>query len=534
MSTRASVGRCALLGGLGLLTSAVAAALVWHQVSAAGGSAAAQDQAVDVQTISAAAVSECAVPWDHDMVHEICAGVEGATGRRLSAGDPYDRLKTATGPDGTRFGYYGSATWNTDPSWPRRCVKSVLIMVHGAGRDGLDYFCSLAKVVRRIGLNTEETLIIAPQFEYEGSDGKAESGRDHVWWNGSKPWGDWRSGGHSDEKSGWHLSSFRIPDDVLKFLSNESVYPDLQRIWILGHSAGAQMVQRYALVSQLVEHGQSTAQAKEAGIVLREGVEIVYFVANPSSYTYLDEHRWEYDCEAGKTSCTSPGYKLYKPSHGRSNWVVDRRRYTYSTQRRRRQGFEAVSPRSSKRRFVCEEERFNEWPFGLSRTAIEEGNAIPYLRQHWNLTRAVEELYPQRQVVVLVGQLDTCTYDVLPFCYASCWRADDAMSPCSGTAIDMTCPAMLQGPMRNQRGRNFVAHLDRYYGSHRHQFVEVPGVGHQAEKMYTTAVDMVTTRRRRSRHRSSSQEAVAEGAAATGGVIQADTTGGDEISMTFK
>ena len=42
------------------------------------------------------------------------------------------------------------------------------------------------------------------------------------------------------------------------------------------------------------------------------------------------------------------------------------------------------------------------------------------------------------------------------------------------------CAAMLQGPMRLWRGRQYKAALDAYFGSPTHELLELPGVPHDA------------------------------------------------------
>jgi pimeloyl-ACP methyl ester carboxylesterase len=62
-------------------------------------------------------------------------------------------------------------------------------------------------------------------------------------------------------------------------LADRSGFPDLQTIVLVGHSAGGQLVQRYAAAS-------------EAGdALLRLGIAMRYVVINPSSYLYLDASR---------------------------------------------------------------------------------------------------------------------------------------------------------------------------------------------------------------------------------------------------
>jgi hypothetical protein len=65
---------------------------------------------------------------------------------------------------------------------------------------------------------------------------------------------------------------------MLGMLTNRELYPNMNKISILGHSAGGQMVQRYSLMSLL-------AAAYDVEEV--DWIDMQFIVANPSSYTYL-------------------------------------------------------------------------------------------------------------------------------------------------------------------------------------------------------------------------------------------------------
>ena len=77
------------------------------------------------------------------------------------------------------------------------------------------------------------------------------------------------------------LSTFDVFDALLMRLADRTVLPDLTTVVIAGHSAGGQVVQRYAVV------GRGDVALLVRGIYLR------YVVANPSSYLYLSPDRPE-------------------------------------------------------------------------------------------------------------------------------------------------------------------------------------------------------------------------------------------------
>ena len=74
-------------------------------------------------------------------------------------------------------------------------------------------------------------------------------------------------------------SSFAALDAILARLADRALFPALRRIVVAGHSGGAQVAQRYAVL------GQGGAQLEAEGLALR------YVVANPSSYAYFSAER---------------------------------------------------------------------------------------------------------------------------------------------------------------------------------------------------------------------------------------------------
>jgi pimeloyl-ACP methyl ester carboxylesterase len=75
------------------------------------------------------------------------------------------------------------------------------------------------------------------------------------------------------------ISSFDALDAILQTLASRERFPALSSVVIAGHSGGAQVAQRYAVVTR-----------GEAPLVER-GIAVRYVVANPSSYVYFDKQR---------------------------------------------------------------------------------------------------------------------------------------------------------------------------------------------------------------------------------------------------
>jgi hypothetical protein len=115
-----------------------------------------------------------------------------------------------------------------------------LFIQHGALRNAPNYFCSFKQLMLRQNYRDfHDILIIAPDFNY-GADPLVHP--KDAFWNKSKPWGDWRVGAESDPKccgnTGRTVSSFDVLDHMLVLLTDQKLYPNMEKISFVGHSAG--------------------------------------------------------------------------------------------------------------------------------------------------------------------------------------------------------------------------------------------------------------------------------------------------------
>ena len=75
------------------------------------------------------------------------------------------------------------------------------------------------------------------------------------------------------------VSSFEVVDRLIDH--SVKMNPNINRIFIMGHSAGGQFVMRYAAINSRHE------------ILEQQGISVRYVAANPSSYLYLNETRYQ-------------------------------------------------------------------------------------------------------------------------------------------------------------------------------------------------------------------------------------------------
>lgn len=64
-------------------------------------------------------------------------------------------------------------------------------------------------------------------------------------------------------------------DQIIQYFDNKTIYPNMEKIVIVGHSMGAQLVNRYAAVGK--DLGTSSP--------------LVYYIADPNGYLWFSDTR---------------------------------------------------------------------------------------------------------------------------------------------------------------------------------------------------------------------------------------------------
>ncbi len=184
----------------------------------------------------------------------------------LSSGPLANRQFAIHSPEGSGIAlYFGNGSLDGDAGASR-----AIIIVHGVLRDAGNYFHTGELVLR--AAHARDTLLIAPQF-VEPSDlaGRGVAAQT-LRWSGAWP-------GGSPALAPAPVSSYAVFDAMLQRLADRQRFPAMREIVLMGHSAGGQIVQRYAVVGR----GPSAIAAS--------GVALHMIVANPSSYLYFDDWR---------------------------------------------------------------------------------------------------------------------------------------------------------------------------------------------------------------------------------------------------
>ncbi len=155
-------------------------------------------------------------------------------------------------------------------------IKQLIIYIHGARRNGLDYY-EWGEAAVQAANKDAETLFISPQFTSEKDLNDHKHDENHLFWANNS----WRIGDESvsskKRKMDESFSSFSLIDSMIARACNRKLFPKLKKITIIGHSAGGQFVSRYAGMTPMPN-------------ILR-GYKFRFIVMNPSTYMYLDDRR---------------------------------------------------------------------------------------------------------------------------------------------------------------------------------------------------------------------------------------------------
>ncbi|WP_457281569.1 alpha/beta fold hydrolase [Polaromonas sp. P5_D5] len=187
---------------------------------------------------------------------------------------------------------------NIDLRQPDAGIKRAVIFVHGVQRDADRYFGVGLGLLEAARLDASSTLLLVPHF-LTASD-TSPDGNIPLWRGGN-----WMQCQPSRGKEA--INSCGVLDDIARYLSAGKRFPVLKEIVFIGHSAGGQLMQRYAVLNN-----------SEEGL-RKSGIRVRYVVSSPSSYLYLDDSRPEGGSFKPVNSILCPGYNNFR--YGLGNMV---------------------------------------------------------------------------------------------------------------------------------------------------------------------------------------------------------------------
>jgi hypothetical protein len=149
-------------------------------------------------------------------------------------------------------------------------ITKAVIVIHGALRNGNEYYDDMVKALRAEGL-IGSILILSPTFRKVNDARKRK--KDEFYWG--RAWDTkWKYGYiSSGPKVG--TSSFKLLDNLVLSLNSVN-FPNLKQVIVTGHSAGGQFTIRYAFSSEI----DSLSEFK-----------VSFVPSNPSSWLYTTDNR---------------------------------------------------------------------------------------------------------------------------------------------------------------------------------------------------------------------------------------------------
>ncbi|WP_069706637.1 alpha/beta fold hydrolase [Burkholderia seminalis] len=176
----------------------------------------------------------------------------------------------------------------------RATATQVVVMLHGRLRDADAYLRSTQRALDASTADAKSVMLAVPQFLATADVAYHRLADACLHWE----WTSWMGG--LDAVGPAPLSSFDVLDALVEHYvqgMQSGRYPKLREIVIAGHSGGAQVAHRHAILSN------ATA------CCLARGVKVRYVIANPSSYVYFDA--WRPHCEGiDRTACA--GFNEWK------------------------------------------------------------------------------------------------------------------------------------------------------------------------------------------------------------------------------
>jgi pimeloyl-ACP methyl ester carboxylesterase len=355
-------------------------------------------------------------------------------------------------------------------------IHRVVIVIHGSSRNADDYICCTNAAIPTQQHDTTTIALLAPWFMsptdsphvtfanplshhhpplrwYDGDNNSPDDDNNSTSNNSTTIPHTWRYGANainwnrsssssSSSSSSFESSSYAAIDRMVEYIvqNQHHRFPQLQQITIVGHSAGGQLTQRWALLSnswvwnKTTSSSSSSSSSNWSSASLpttnvsqamsnnnNNRISIRVVVANPKSFCWLDGRRYN-NRSNGTTILQLPSDEeiSYCPGYNQWEWGLDN-------------GSRLITP--------YRDAAIANLPGGISSMIAR---------------------YATRDVIYLSGQ-----YDILP---------------------NGNCEDQMQGQYRRMRSARFYHSLSTIYGHPIHHRYVIPGVHHDHCLMFQSPI----------------------------------------------
>jgi hypothetical protein len=186
--------------------------------------------------------------------------------------------------------------WTAKPKQNK--ATQAFIMIHGRLRDGGNYWTIMNNIVQNAVQNNvsgvdPDAIIVAPEF-FSARDNSGQYD------NNTLAWADvnaWQAGEKAIHPEGTSVSSFDALDALANKFLDVTQYPRLQKLTIIGHGGGGQLIQRYATIGSVNSNDR---------------VHIRFIHGDPSSCNYFTTDRPTIDGQTLPTKDSCPTYNTWR------------------------------------------------------------------------------------------------------------------------------------------------------------------------------------------------------------------------------
>jgi hypothetical protein len=293
---------------------------------------------------------------------------------------------------------------------PNSAVTRAIMVVHGVQRTPWESFNAMLDAAK-LEQQENNSIIVAPYFKKLEDTPAANE----------LYWGTGWVSGYNSENGSPPTSSFKVMDEMIGKLLDRSLYPNLQEIVVVGHSAGGQFTQRYAAGTRI--------DRTQDDLGYRADYAFRYVATNPGTYMYLDNKR-PYPQYTVSNVFTVPTEVPPESDTDDKNCVVLAAGESYLD--------------------------YDEYKYGLT-----DRNDAPYMNQ--KSASKIRSDYAGRDVTYLIGTADNDRRHQY---------------------LTTDCEADLQGYDRLQRALNFFNHIQQAIPGNQHKLSKVLNVWHSSDDMY--------------------------------------------------
>ena len=160
-------------------------------------------------------------------------------------------------------------------SKPLPKIKRVMLAIHSSSFDANAYLSNGLAAAKKVRGAVESTCIIAPHLLTKAATPGGTIPEKMLHWRVS-PFRGSQLAAVGPKQTKAYLSAYELLDEMLTKLTNKELFPNLRHVVLVGHSAGGQLVQRYALIGKFEPP---------------KNVAIRFVVCAPSSYAYVNNER---------------------------------------------------------------------------------------------------------------------------------------------------------------------------------------------------------------------------------------------------